>query len=172
MDAIFSAIGNWLARFLSKPLPHYEVFSTLSQQQLQQTLQPCDLLLVEGNSRIGTAIKYLTQSTWSHICLFIGEQNGLNPLLEADVTSGVCCVPLTKYDGFNVRICRPVNVTEENQQRLLNFAIKRIGMQYDTKNIIDLMRYLIPTPPVPLRHRRALIAFGSGALPKLFVRHW
>ncbi|MGE0525481.1 MAG: hypothetical protein AB7H48_08760 [Parachlamydiales bacterium] len=30
------------------------------------------------------------------------------------------------------------------------------------KNVIDLMRYLLPTPPVPTPWRRRLLAFGSG----------
>ncbi len=162
MNTMFSYIGDRLARYLSRPLPHYEAFSTLSQQQLLNTLRPCDLLLVEGNSRISTAIKYLTQSTWSHVCLYIGEQDNLGPLLEADLVDGVSSVPLEKYDGFNVRICRPVNMTEQHKQQVLHYAIERIGLQYDTKNIFDLMRYLIPTPPVPARFRRKLIALGSG----------
>jgi len=162
MQSILRYIGNMLARYLSKPKPGYERFSVLSQAQLKATLQPCDLLLVEGNSQISTAIKYLTQSTWSHVCLFVGEDDGQGALLEADLVHGVCRVPLSKYDGYNVRICRPVNVTYEDKQALIDFAIERIGHQYDSKNIFDLMRYLIATPPVPSRYRRSLIAFGSG----------
>jgi hypothetical protein len=162
MQSILRYIGNMLARHLSKPKPGYERFSVLSQAQLKATLQPCDLLLVEGNSQISTAIKYLTQSTWSHVCLFVGEEDGQGALLEADLVHGVCRVPLSKYDGYNVRICRPVNVTDEDNQALIDFALERIGHQYDSKNIFDLMRYLIATPPVPSRYRRSLIAFGSG----------
>lgn len=40
--------------------------------------------------------------------------------------------------------------------------VERIGLQYDMRNIVDLMRYLIPTPPVPTRWRRRMIALGSG----------
>lgn len=162
MQSILRYIGNMLARHLSKPKPGYERFSVLSQAQLKATLQPCDLLLVEGNSQISTAIKYLTQSTWSHVCLFVGEDDGQGALLEADLVHGVCRVPLSKYDGYNVRICRPVNLTDEDQQALIDFALERIGHKYDSKNIFDLMRYLIATPPVPSRYRRSLIAFGSG----------
>lgn len=162
MQSILRYIGNMLARHLSKPKPGYERFSVLSQAQLKATLQPCDLLLVEGNSQISTAIKYLTQSTWSHVCLFVGEDDGQGALLEADLVHGVCRVPLSKYDGYNVRICRPVNVTDDDKQALIDFALERIGHKYDSKNIFDLMRYLIATPPVPSRYRRSLIAFGSG----------
>ncbi len=40
------------------------------------------------------------------------------------------------------------------------------GFGYDTKNIVDLMRYLIPMP-VPQRWRRRMIAFGSGDPTKI-----
>jgi hypothetical protein len=40
--------------------------------------------------------------------------------------------------------------------------LSRIGAQYDMRNIFDLARYLLPTPPVPTRWRRRMIALGSG----------
>ena len=33
---------------------------------------------------------------------------------------------------------------------------------YDLKHIFDLLRYLLPTLPVPTRFRRRLLALGSG----------
>jgi hypothetical protein len=168
-DGVITRMGNKLAEFLSKPLPGYHRFSPLSEAQLQAHLQPADLILVEGNSRVSTAIKYLTQSTWSHVCLYIGDQYGsqqsdkvLQPILEADLVEGVITAPLNKYDGFNLRICRPINLSEQDRRALIEFAIARIGHQYDKKNIFDLMRYLLPTPPVPQRFRRNLLEFGSG----------
>lgn len=162
MGAVMSYIGDSLARFLSKPTADYKTFSALSKEELQANLQPGDLLLVEGNSRISSAIKYLTQSTWSHVCIFIGERDGLQPILEADLVEGVITVPLDKYDGFNLRICRAVNLRNEDKEKLLSYVIERIGHQYDTKNIFDLMRYMLPTPPIPQRFRRRMLAFGSG----------
>ena len=41
-------------------------------------------------------------------------------------------------------------------------SIERIGYDYDLKNIIDLMRYFLPQPPVPASWRRRMIALGSG----------
>jgi hypothetical protein len=39
--------------------------------------------------------------------------------------------------------------------------LSRLGHTYDLKNIIDLARYLLPTPPVPLKFRHRMIALGS-----------
>ncbi|WP_395344196.1 YiiX/YebB-like N1pC/P60 family cysteine hydrolase [Ningiella sp. W23] len=172
-----SAIGARLASFLTKPRTGYRSFSTLTAEQLRENLKPGDLILVEGNSRVSSAIKYITQSTWSHVCMYIGEnttrgdhtpetpdaeQTPLLQLLEADLTEGVITSPLDKYDGFNLRICRPVNLSESDTQALIAFAVSRLGHQYDKKNIVDLMRYLMPTPPIPQRFRRGLLEFGSG----------
>jgi hypothetical protein len=40
--------------------------------------------------------------------------------------------------------------------------IERIGLAYDLKNVIDLARYLLPVPPVPVYWRRRMLALGSG----------
>jgi hypothetical protein len=40
--------------------------------------------------------------------------------------------------------------------------IEHLGTKYDLRNIVDLARYLLPTPPVPARWRRRMIALGSG----------
>ena len=163
MNIVLQHIGSYLARFLTRPRPSYEHFSVLSQEQLDRSLAPGDLLLVEGNSRVSTAIKYLTQSTWSHVCMYAGVgEDGKGYLVEADLVAGVIRSPLTKYVGYNLRICRPVNLTEQDRRATIQYVLDREGYLYDTRNIFDLMRYLLPTPPVPSQFRRRLIAFGSG----------
>ncbi len=163
MNIVLQQIGSHLARFLTRPRPSYEQFSVLSQEQLDQSLAPGDLLLVEGNSRVSTAIKYLTQSTWSHVCLYAGVgEDGKGYVVEADLVAGVIRSPLAKYMGYNLRICRPVNLTDEDRRATIQYVLDREGYRYDTRNIFDLMRYLFPTPPVPSQFRRRLIAFGSG----------
>ena len=128
-------------------------------------MRPGDVLLVEGNSRISTAIKYLTQSTWSHAALYVGQRPELGGdacVVEADTVEGVRAVGLSQFAGLHVRVCRPVSLSAEDAQRLVAHAIGRIGHRYDLRNIFDLARYLIPTPPVPLRWRRRLLVLGSG----------
>ena len=166
---LFEIIGRAIARYLDQPSRGYQPLATSSPEQLRRTLQPCDVLLVEGNRRISTAIKYLTQSTWSHAALYIGNRvagNTADPdpplLLEVDLLQGVWLVPLSRYAHFHTRICRPVGLSESDRERIIESAAARIGQQYDLKNIIDLARYLLPTPPVPVRWRRRMIALGSG----------
>lgn len=161
-------LGERLARYLQQPLKHYQTFAVAGEERLRRCLQPGDVLLVEGNTRVSTAIKYLTQSTWSHACIHIGQplaerlQNDELVMLEADMVQGVIGIPIRQYAQMNTRICRPVGLRDDDRQALLEFLVGRIGYQYDLKNVIDLARYLFPTPPVPARWRRNLIAFGSG----------
>ena len=139
------------------------------RDKLQRALSTGDVLLVEGNTRVATAIKYLTQSTWSHSALHVGPIPGKTEpdgephvLIEALVEEGVISAPLSKYRDFHTRICRPLALSEAERRKVADFCIERIGYQYDTKNIVDLARYLLPTPPVPTRFRRRMIALGSG----------
>lgn len=162
-------LGRKLAGYLAQPRSHGTQIATCTQEHLQRTLRPGDILLIEGNTRISVAIKYLTQSTWSHATLYIGDALGThNPgeepktLIEADMLNGVSAVPLSKYANSHTRICRPVGVSVQELQKLISHLVSQIGHQYDLKNIFDLARYLIPTPPVPVRWRRRMIAFGSG----------
>ena len=115
MNIVLQQLGSHLARYLTRPRPSYERFSVLSQEQLDHSLEPGDLLLVEGNSRVSTAIKYLTQSTWSHVCMYAGVgEDGKGYVVEADLVAGVIRLPLPKYVGYKLRIGGPVELTEHD----------------------------------------------------------
>jgi hypothetical protein len=47
-------------------------------------------------------------------------------------------------------------------EALIDFACRRVGYRYDLRNIIDLIRYLLPLPPVPSRWRQGMLMLGSG----------
>ncbi|WP_297797543.1 YiiX/YebB-like N1pC/P60 family cysteine hydrolase [uncultured Marinobacter sp.] len=163
---------NWLSRrlaaYLSKQITRHSI-RTSTWEALQGALLPGDVLLVEGNTRISVAIKYLTQSTWSHAALYLGPDAGLGEaeggprvLVEADLQEGIRAIPLSFYRHAHIRVCRPVGLSDNDIRRLTDYAISRMGHQYDMKNVFDLARYLFPTPPVPSRIRLRLLAFGSG----------
>lgn len=164
---------NWLAKhlaaYLSKQVAQHSV-PTSTYEALGKALKPGDVLLVEGDTRISVAIKYLTQSTWSHAILYLGPDAGLGTsedgesytLIEADLEFGIRPLPLSFYRNSHTRICRPVGLDENNIRQLTDYAMSRLGHQYDMKNVFDLARYLIRTPPVPARHRHKLLSFGSG----------
>ena len=165
---MFRIIGTYLARYLSKSRDELKV-STSKPGDLGSCLKKGDVLLVEGSSRFSSAVKYLTQSSWSHAAIFVGnainhadDDNQTLNLIEANVIEGVRAVPLKEYESLHTRICRPVGLAEKEIDALLQYVINRIGNTYDLKNILDLMRYFITAPPVPGRWKRSMLAFGSG----------
>jgi hypothetical protein len=168
MSTMLDGIGQLIAHYLQEPVHGYEPFTPSDPDALRHSLEPGDVLLVEGNNRIAGVIKYLTQSTWSHSALYVGpiadrvtDEGEPHVLIEANVGEGVVSAPLSKYFQFHTRICRAVGLTDRDRTAVCAYAVARIGFAYDLQNIVDLMRYLSPLP-VPQRWRRRLIALGSG----------
>ena len=167
-DRALDGFGRWLAHHLGKETPGEEPFVPVDPGALRRTLRPADVLLVAGSSKLSTAIKYLTQSTWSHAALYVGDTldaaAGGDPhmLIEVTPDEGCVAVPLSKYERFHTRICRPIGLTDADREDILRFMGSRLGVQYDMRNIFDLARYLLPAAPVPARWRRRMIALGSG----------
>ena len=168
MSFVADGIGRLLANYLEKPAQGYEPFTPTDPKALRETLRPGDVILVEGNNHISGVIKYLTQSTWSHAALYVGPigdrvtaDDEPLVLVEANIGEGVVAAPLSKYARFHTRICRPTGLTDEDRARVCTYASERIGFDYDLKNIIDLMRYLL-LMPIPQRWRRRMMSLGSG----------
>ncbi|SFR44251.1 Permuted papain-like amidase enzyme, YaeF/YiiX, C92 family [Marinobacter daqiaonensis] len=165
---ILEWLNRRLAAFLTKRVESRSI-STTDFEALRDSLQPCDVLLIDGDTRISKVIKYLTQSTWSHSALYLGPDAGLpvaddgepHVLIEADLEEGIRTLPLSFYRHDHSRICHPVGLREEDIDHIARFSKERIGHQYDMKNVFDLARYLVPLP-VPGRYRRRAMAFGSG----------
>jgi hypothetical protein len=158
-----------LVWYLTGKVRRYQTFSVSSPEDLLSVLQVADVILVEGNQRFSTAVKYLTQSTWSHAAIYVGAADvggrvdaNTPSIIEADLKNGVIAVPLSKYADFNTRICRPVGLDDESRKKIVQFMRDSIGMSYDLKNVVDLARYLLATPPVPSHWRRKMLALGSG----------
>lgn len=168
-DRLSAAIGRALVGYLTAEIPGYRPTTTVPLEQLRATLEVGDVLLVEGNTRVASAIKYLTQSTWSHSAVYVGAMTGTrtasgepHALIEVDVAKGCIAAPLSEYASAHTRICRPVGLDAAGRRTVARFMIEHLGTAYDMRNIVDLARYLLPAPPVPVKFRRRMIALGSG----------
>lgn len=173
-------IVGWFVGLLTKPLKNYAFRFPNDLGALRRHLQKGDVLLVEGSQRISEAVKYLTQSSWSHSALYIGDELARRNhplaarareefgdeadclLVEALAAKGVVMSPLSKYAEHNVRICHPHNLQAADRRVLLDEVIDQLGYTYDLKNIFDLARYFLPFSLVPRRFRHTALRIGSG----------
>jgi len=168
-----------LSRYLAEPLAHYELRCRNDVDQLKTVVHKGDVLLVEGDQRVSAVIKYLTQSSWSHAALYIGDEllrrdeetrrrtidlfgDQAGHLIVEALTEGVVASPLAKYIDFNIRICRPHRLRGEHLKVIMSDAIDAIGLRYDVQNVLDLAVHLIVVSLLPGRHREEVLRFGSG----------
>jgi hypothetical protein len=165
---------------LTKPLKSYSLHIPNDIAALRRHVRPGDVLLVEGNERISECIKYLTQSSWSHSAIYIGDaylkrhpekkaelhkeygEDAAHLLIEALVDQGVILAPLSKYRNFNLRVCRPFRLSNADATEVIDEALRSVGDTYDVRNVIDLARYFLPVSLVPARFRQKALIFGSG----------
>ncbi|MFV0278343.1 MAG: hypothetical protein ACK5HY_14335 [Parahaliea sp.] len=150
-------------------------------EQIRHEVKPCDVILVEGRSRVSEVIKLITQSSWSHAVLYIGRLHDLeNPLLrdllrqhyigtadkqlmiESELGMGTVVRPLTAYEKEHLRICRPRNLGYSDSQQVIAYAIGRLGTAYDVRQIFDLARFLFPWWILPRRWRSSLFKNKPG----------
>ena len=177
---LLDRMSDWAVGLLTKPLKSYALHIPNDISALKRHIRKGDVILVEGNERISECIKYLTQSSWSHSALYVGDEPiRRNPelkaplvaqfgeeanflVVEAIVEAGVVLSPLTKYRDFNLRVCRPFNLSAVDLADVMDEAIRSVGDTYDLRNVIDLARYFLPVSLVPARFRRQALQFGSG----------
>jgi hypothetical protein len=168
------------ARVLTKPRRSYNLIHPNNLDSLRRVLRKGDVILVDGEQRVSAVIKYLTQSSWSHSALYVGDEflrrapaqrdelvrthgaDARHLIVEALLEEGVAAGSFAKYENFNIRICRPRGLRPEDLQRILDEVIAQMGLRYDVKNMIDLARYFFPVSLIPRRFRRRALTLGSG----------
>jgi hypothetical protein len=173
-------LQDWFIRQITRRRRVYRRFVYNDEKNLKDTIRPGDVLLVDGDQRVSQAVKYLTQSSWSHSAIFIGDallrkwparradlhrkygREGRFLVVEALVERGVITSPLTKYLNLNIRICRPIGLRPDDLEIVLDHVISKIGYTYDRRNFLDLTRYLLPFHLVPPTLREEALHFGSG----------
>jgi len=132
-------------------------------ETIAERIRPGDVVLVEGQTRIGSIIKTLTRSPWSHSALCVGRLDEIEDLairelvhehydgptdvpllIEAEMGRGTVVVSLNFYSDFHVRIASPIGLSKVDARRMTNFIASRLGTSYDVVQILDLARFLIP----------------------------
>jgi len=174
-------LSRAMVNYLTGTVSNYQRRVPNNLARLAQTLRPGDVLLVEGNARISQVIMYMTQSSWSHAAMYLGDAllrwggpeadralerygpEATQLLIESDLKEGVAVIPLSHYLDQNLRICRPLGLRPESLDRVLQEMFRHLGVRYDHRNTFDLARYLIPFHLVPRWFRRRSLYLGSSS---------
>jgi hypothetical protein len=170
-----------LVSYLTAELPTYQRRVPNDLGRMRAELCPGDVVLVEGKSRISRMIMTLTQSSWSHAGMYIGDAllrwggpraeealqkfgpDAAHLILESDMAEGVIVKPVASYGDYNLRICRPKGLGEQDLERVVAEMLRHLGLRYDQRNIFDLGRYLTPFHLLPTRWRRRPLYLGSSS---------
>ena len=179
--------GEWVIErvsdFLAKPTGRYEQRGWNDFDRLKQVIRKGDVLLVEGDQRVSALIKYLTQSSWSHAALYVGDEllkrggaladdtrqrfgDEAEFLVIEALSEGVAVSPLMKYVDFNVRLCRPHLLRSDHLDTILDDAIEAIGWRYDVRNVTDLALFLLRSALRP-HCRHDLARLGSNTVTEV-----
>jgi hypothetical protein len=173
---IRAALVSWLKH--KKPLPQ----APLSDfERIRHEIKACDVLLIEGRSRVSEVIKLITQSNWSHAVLYIGRLHDIeNPqlrerlgkyyngnadkqlIIESELGLGTVVRVLTSYEREHIRICRPRGLGYTDSQKVMAYAIGRLGTTYNVRQIFDLGRFMFPWAILPRRWRSTLFSANPG----------
>lgn len=178
--SLFGKLKDKVIRWLSDERSQEETPLTDFDRLLYE-IRPCDVLLVEGRSRVSEVIKAITQSSWSHAALYIGRMHDIeNPVLrervrefyngpldeqlviESMLGRGTVVNPISRYREFHLRICRPNRISRRDAQQVIGFAIGRLGMEYGIRHNLDLLRFLFPYTVLPRRWRSSLFSHNVG----------
>lgn len=144
-------------------------------ERLRYELRPCDVILVEGYSRVSRVIRWITNSPWTHAALYIGRLHDIEDpqarerlqqhlqcspdtqiVIESQLGYGTIATPLTMYQNDHLRICRPQGLNHKDAQDVMRYGTSRLGMDYDVRQIFDLLRFLFPWNLLPRRWRSSL----------------
>ena len=126
-------------------------------------LQPGDVLLVSGDSALDRRLKSLTGSRFSRAALYIGRPHDVaDPALRSLLADYLPCEPdtqlvldaclerglrvrhLTQLDGLSLRVCRAQNLSEQERQDALRFAISRLSAGTRCSWSALLLLWLVP----------------------------
>ncbi|MBT4521542.1 MAG: hypothetical protein HOC23_16205 [Halieaceae bacterium] len=177
INFIRNVVVSWLKH--RRPLPHTPLCNF---EQICQEIKSCDVILVEGRSRVSEVIKLITQSSWSHAALYIGRLGDVDDtllreslrqhysgsadvqlIIESELGMGTVVRPLTRYETEHLRICRPRGICHQDSQKVVRYAVGRLGTAYDVRQIFDLARFLFPWFIMPRRWRSSLFRARAGS---------
>ena len=172
------------------PRPYISQF-----EDIIHNIRPGDIILVEGNSRAAQMVKKITMS-WSHVSLYIGRLHDIedpelrekiikhfdpNPneqlIVESVFGKGNYIDNLQTFKNKHIRLCRPYQISHEDIQKVIKYALEQLDAPYNVRHFFDLGRYLLSAKLIPRRWNSTLFTkdtkntqeICSGMIAKAFM---
>lgn len=149
--------------------------------RIKQTLEPGDVLLIEGRAVVDRKIKQLTQSQWSHSTLYIGrlldiEDSDIKSLIKSHIDcetdtplivhsklgQGTIIEPLQELEREHIRICRPKGLAPKDTEQVIRYAVSFAGSDKEEYHLFDVLRLLFPWGMLPQSWRLPLFRYNFG----------
>ena len=184
MGLFSSTISDPILRWLSHNRPKRD-FPLSDFERMRYELRTCDIILLEGRSRVANVIRSVTYSPWSHAALYLGKLHDIENadtralieahcrpdmteqlIIESQLGLGTVIRSLEVYRGEHLRICRPKGVHMDDVQKIVSYAVQQLGKPYDVRHILDLLRFLLPWAVLPRRWRSSLFQHNAGPQTK------
>jgi len=179
-------------KFISNPLIAWlnagearRDFPLSDYERISYELKPCDILLVEGRTRVSNVIRWVTNSPWTHAALYLGRIHDIEDpelsqivndhytgdpadrlVIESLIGHGTIVRNLKVYESEHLRICRPSRLSLKDSKQVIRYAISRLGVDYDVRQIFDLLRFLFPWFILPRKWRSTLFESKAGKSTK------
>lgn len=174
-DWLIGSISRWLMKNTSSEPTFLSDFETICND-----IKPGDVLLIDGKSRASQIIKKISQSAWSHATLYIGTLDEIKDarlrdiaepytkgshmeqlIIETEIGLGAIISPISKYKHDHIRILRARRLTQEDCQKLIAYAMSRLGKKYSLRHLLDLARFLFPWGLWPRKWRSTLFEHNA-----------
>lgn len=171
-----AVIIHWLKH--RRPLPRIPLSDF---ERFSEEIKACDVVLVEGRSRVSDVIRWVTQSSWTHTAMYIGclsdiddpavreairrqfdGEPGRQLIIESELGLGTVVRPLDSYACEHLRVCRPRGLSAAARRDVIRYAVGRLGTPYNVRQIFDLLRFLFPWFIMPRRWRSTLFEANAG----------
>lgn len=176
-----NSLYQWFCDFLQHDRPG-SIIRLSDFDRLSRTLQPGDVILIDGRSRLDEALKNVTSSRWSRAILYLGQPHEIaDPalrrqlgeylpcgpetrlILSARLDSGITLQSLSLLEHEHLRICRPRSLNNEERQALIRHAISRLGVGTQ-RSWFAVITLLLPWSWLPRRWRCSTFAALAGSL--------
>ncbi len=163
MLAKLAFLQNHIVQRLNSPTRGYHLRIHNNLRHLYKHIRKGDVVLVEGRTELSRAIKLFSNSHWSHIALYVGDElirkgsphrerylrefgeDAKHLLIEAFTGKGVVAAPVRNYCEHNMRVCRPYGIDRKDLRAVVAEVISNLGRRYDEQNILDIALMLLPS---------------------------